>query len=114
MAEPAVDFDSLILLLKASSKDQIRELLVNAFERRFDACWPQKDAVDALAASLALESPEEATKLMKAVSGLVKVCLGSGPSILTSGYRLRQPCFSDSNNYEETSGSGAIWNTENS
>ena len=73
MSEPVVDFDSLTLLLKASSKDQIRELLVSAFEGRFDADWHKNTAAQALVASLALDSAEEADKLLRAVGCLVKV-----------------------------------------
>lgn len=75
MSEPVVDFESLTLLLKASSKDQIRELLVSAFDRRFDAGWPQNEAAEALVNSLGLESVDEATKLFLAVRGLVKLIL---------------------------------------
>jgi len=75
MSEPVVDFDSLTLLLGASSKDQIRELLVSAFEGRFDVGWPNKDATKALVAALAVDSAEEAGKLLRAVGSLVKLIL---------------------------------------
>ena len=50
--------------------------MVAAFDHRFDAGWPRKDAADALAASLVLDSPDEGLKLMAAVAALVKVSLG--------------------------------------
>ena len=73
MTEINVDFDSLTLLLKASSKDQIRELLVSAFDRRFDAGWPSKDAVDAAVETLALEAAVEGDNLLRAIKAFVKV-----------------------------------------
>ena len=75
MSEPSVDFDFLTLLLKASSKDQIRELLVGAFERRFDAGYPSKDAADAAVSALALEDANDGEKLLRAVRAFVKVRL---------------------------------------
>jgi len=75
MSEPAVDFAALTSLLKASSKDQIREILVGAFDRRFDAGWPHNDAAQALVSSLALDSVGEAVNLLSAVTGLVKLVL---------------------------------------
>jgi len=75
MTEINVDFDSLTLLLKASSKDQIRELLVSAFDRRFDAGWPSKDAVDAAVETLALEAAVEGDNLLRAIKAFVKLIL---------------------------------------
>jgi len=75
MSEPSVDFETLTLLLKASSKDQIRELLVVAFENRLAASWPAKEAVDAAVSALGLEDAAEGEKLLRAVGAFVKLVL---------------------------------------
>jgi len=75
MSEPTVDFDSLTLLLKASAKDQIRDLFVGAFERRFDSSWPSTEVVDAAVTSINLEDAAEGEKLLSAVSSFVKLLL---------------------------------------
>lgn len=94
MSEPVVDYESLSLLLKASSKDQIRELLVSAFDRRFDAAFPATDAVENAKATLNLDSQDEVQKLLMAVKAFVKLILFRSGNL--------QPSSSESNPKEET------------
>lgn len=96
MSEPSVDFDFLTLLLKASSKDQIRELLVGAFERRFDPGYPSKDAADAAVSALALEDANDGEKLLRAVRAFVKLIL------FRSGNLQPSSSSSEANQKEET------------
>jgi len=76
-----IEFASLTSLLKASSKDQIRDLLSLSFDRRHAQAWPDHGAIELWKTNLGLEI-EEASELLTAVKSLVAVVLFQSGEIL--------------------------------